>query len=283
MTMHNKYLNIKIEFPSELNEILLANLSYLPFLGLIDNEDSFIISFNINDWDEEIQKTLQNTLKNINQELTFSVIEEIDEKNWNEEWEKEVPAIHIGDRIGIAPSWKMSELTEDIKIEINPKMSFGTGNHATTRLCCRLLDKMDVKNQFWIDAGTGTGILAILAIKLGAEKVFAFDNNEWSFHNAKENIEVNLVSNQIELELYDLDENELPKSEGITANILAHVIIANIGKFYISLKDSKGYFIASGILSEQEHDVLDAAKGIGFEHIETIYEDEWCGILFNVK
>ena len=140
-----------------------------------------------------------------------------------------------------------------------------------------------VTNEFWIDAGTGTGILAILAVKLGAEKVFAFDNNEWSFHNAKENFEVNKVSSKIDLELYDLDENIIPKADGITANILAHVIIENINKFYDSLKDSKGTFIASGILSEQEEDVLEAAVNIGFKHIKTEYEDEWCGILFKAE
>lgn len=281
--MNNKYINIKIDFPKELNEILLANLSYLPFLGLIDNDDNFIISFNIKDWNEEIQNLLQNTLKNVNENISFEVIEEIDEQNWNEEWEKEIPAIHIDNKIGIAPSWKMGELNEDIKIEINPKMSFGTGNHATTRLCCKLLSKQNIENEFWIDAGTGTGILAILAIQLGAKKVFAFDNNEWSFHNAKENFEVNKVSSKINLELYDLDENTLPKANGITANILAHVIIENITKFYDSLKESGGTFIASGILSEQEVDVLEAASKTGFKHIETIYEDEWCGILFKVK
>lgn len=280
--MNNKYINIKIDFQPEYNEIILANISDFPFLGVIDNDDNFLVSFNVNDWDEEVAKKLQETLTNINPEYSFQIIEEIDEKNWNEEWEKEVPSIHIGNRIGIAPSWKMEELSEDIQIEINPKMSFGTGNHSTTRLCCRLLDKVDVKNQFWIDAGTGTGILAILAAKLGAKNVFAYDNNEWSYNNAVENIAVNNVADKVEIALFDLDDQEMPKAEGITANILAHVIINNIQKFYDSLKDSKGTFIASGILSEQEEDVLIAAKGVGFTHLETIHEDEWCGILFKV-
>jgi len=280
--MNNKYINIKIDFQPEYNEIILANISDFPFLGVIDNDDNFLVSFNVNDWDEEVAKKLQETLTNINPEYSFQIIEEIDEKNWNEEWEKEVPSIHIGNRIGIAPSWKMEELSEDIQIEINPKMSFGTGNHSTTRLCCKLLDKVDVKNQFWIDAGTGTGILAILAAKLGAKNVFAYDNNEWSYNNAVENIAVNNVADKVEIALFDLDDQEMPKAEGITANILAHVIINNIQKFYDSLKDSKGTFIASGILSEQEEDVLIAAKGVGFTHLETIHEDEWCGILFKV-
>lgn len=280
--MNNKYINIKIDFQSEYNEIILANISDFPFLGVIDNDDNFLVSFNVNDWDEEVAKKLQETLSNINSEISFQIIEEIDEKNWNEEWEKEVPSIHIGNRIGIAPSWKMSELSEEIQIEINPKMSFGTGNHSTTRLCCRLLDKIDVKNQFWIDAGTGTGILAILAVKLGAKNVFAYDNNEWSYNNAVENIGVNNVADKVEISLFDLDDDVMPKADGISANILAHVIINNIQKFYDSLKDSKGTFIASGILSEQEEDVLIAAKSVGFTHLETIHEDEWCGILFKV-
>lgn len=280
--MNNKYINIKIEFPEEINEIVLANISDLPFLGVIDNEDNFIVSFDVKEWNEDLANKLQDILQNINNSLRFEIVEEIDERNWNEEWEKEVPAIHINNRIGIAPSWKMTELTEDIRIEINPKMSFGTGNHSTTRLCCKLLDKLDIKNQFWIDAGTGTGILAILAVKLGAGSVYAFDNNEWSYHNAIENIKVNEVEDKINIELFDLDEGTLQDADGITANILAHVIINNIQKFYDSLKNRKGTFIASGILSEQEGEVVEAAKKVGFTHIETIHEDEWCGIHFKV-
>ena len=281
--MNNKYINIKIEFSEEQNELILANISDLPFLGVIDNDDNFIVSFDVKDWNEELANKLQNILHDLDNSLTFEIVEEIDERNWNEEWEKEVPAIHINNRIGIAPSWKMSELSEDIQIEINPKMSFGTGNHSTTRLCCKLLDKIDIKNQFWIDAGTGTGILAILAVKLGAESVYAFDNNEWSYHNAIENIKVNNVEDNIKIELFDLDEGTLQDADGITANILAHVIINNIQKFYDSLKNKKGTFIASGILSEQESEVAEAAKKVGFTHIETIHEDEWCGIHFIVE
>lgn len=281
--MNNKYINIKIEFSEEQNELILANISDLPFLGVIDNDNNFIVSFDVKDWNEELANKLQNILHDLDNSLTFEIVEEIDERNWNEEWEKEVPAIHINNRIGIAPSWKMSELSEDIQIEINPKMSFGTGNHSTTRLCCKLLDKIDIKNQFWIDAGTGTGILAILAVKLGAESVYAFDNNEWSYHNAIENIKVNNVEDNIKIELFDLDEGTLQDADGITANILAHVIINNIQKFYDSLKNKKGIFIASGILSEQESEVVEAAKKVGFTHIETIHEDEWCGIHFIVE
>ena len=280
--MNNKYINIKIEFPEELNEIIIANLSDLPFLGIIDNDDNFIVSFDYKSWNEELINKLQGILSDINKDLKFDIVEELDERNWNEEWEKEVPAIHINERIGIAPSWKMSELNEEIKIEINPKMSFGTGHHSTTRLCCKLLDKIDLKGQHWVDAGTGTGILAILSVLLGAKSVYAFDNNEWSYNNAVENIKVNGVEDKIKIELFDLDEGEIADCDGITANILAHVIIQNIDKFYNALKAKKGTFIASGILSEQEDDVLAAAKNIGFTHLETMYEDEWCGILFKV-
>jgi ribosomal protein L11 methyltransferase len=281
--MNNKYINIQIEFSDEQNEIVLAKIAELPFLGIIDNNDNFIVSFDFKEWNEELIQKLQNILKEIDENLNFEIVEEIDERNWNEEWEKEVPAIHINNRIGIAPEWKMSELTEPIQIEINPKMSFGTGHHSTTRLCCKLLDKINLSNQFWIDAGTGTGILAILAIKLGASSVYAFDNNEWSYHNAVENIKANKTEDKISVELFDLDEDELKDCDGITANILAHVIIQNISKFYNALKSKKGTFIASGILTEQENDVLTAAQNIGFSHIETIYEDEWCGIHFEVK
>ncbi len=204
----------------------------------------------------------------------------IDDKNWNEEWEKNVPIIKVTDKIVIGPSWKIQDIQNEIKIIINPKMSFGTGEHPTTRLCCLLLNKYLFPNEFWIDVGTGTGVLSILAIKLGASKVFAFDNNYWSINNARENFELNQVSNSIDLVEFDIENINLPESDGIVANIFLNLVRNSFPLFSKSLKKDGSKLILSGILSYDKEIVVDLAEQYDFKLIEELTEDEWSAFYF---
>jgi len=178
------------------------------------------------------------------------------------------------------PEWKKSESSTEIPIIINPKMSFGTGQHETTRLIARLLEKYCEPNQKWIDVGTGTGVLAILAIKLGSQSVFAFDNNEWAIENARENIILNKVEDSILLQEADIEEIELPSANGITANLFANLVIYGLEKFRKSLLENKGILLISGILRYQEEEIINEAKKKGFEPLEVIYEEEWLAAAF---
>ena len=277
--MDNKYINIEIKVSEEFKDIVSAVLQDFPMLGIVDHDFFIIVSFNEVDLTDEVLKNLTNQIQSISSDIAIGEYEEISEQNWNLEWEKNIPSIQINDRIGIAPDWKMDQIHGEILITINPKMSFGTGNHETTRLCCLLLEKYLNQNETWIDAGTGTGVLSILAIKLGAKSVFAFDNNEWAIENTHENILLNKVKDDVEVAQLDLDETILSESDGIVANILAHVLNRNMNKFYSSLKNGK-FFIASGILLEQEMDVIASAKNVGFELVETLHMNDWTGIVF---
>ena len=282
--MKNKYVNIFVPCDEKFKEIIPAFCSDLPFLGITEKENGLEFSFYKRDWDNNLENTLKNILTNLNPEFNSEQskfwIEIIDEQNWNENWEREVPAFHINDRIGIAPSWKMHELTEEIQLEINPKMSFGTGSHATTRLMCRLLDGIVEKGESWIDAGTGTGVLAILEDRLGASEVFAFDNNEWSVDNTRDNFALNKLNNPIKLELLELDNYELPQCDGISANILTHVILNNLEKFVNSVKNGAGKLVFSGILAVDKQKVINSVKDFGFTLEKYIEEDEWSAYYF---
>lgn len=277
--MHKKYRNIEIYHPIELKDILIAMLSDLPFLGIIENEESIILSFVDEDFTEKIADELGSICKKLSNKIQISSPETIEEINWNEKWEQEVPSIKVSDKIGIAPEWKIDELDTPIKIIINPKMSFGTGDHDTTKLCIRFLEEIDLKDKTILDAGTGTGILSIVSSKLGAKKIMAFDNNEWSIRNAKENFAINDINN-FELEMLELDEvNKLSNSDILVANILAHVIKRNIEKFAKSL-NPKCLFIASGILIEQEDDIVNEAKKFDLKKISSKHLNEWTAIKF---
>jgi ribosomal protein L11 methyltransferase len=158
-------------------------------------------------------------------------------------------------------------------------MSFGTGQHETTRLVSRLMEKYVQPNQFWIDAGTGTGVLAILAVKLGAKSCYAFDNDIWSVENTLENIALNNVEDKIEVEQVEIDNIELPRADGIVANLFANLIIKNAPKFAKALPSSAPLLV-SGILVYDKDEVISAAENAGFRFAEIIQEAEWVAIAF---
>jgi ribosomal protein L11 methyltransferase len=280
--MNKKYINLEIKFPEELKDIIIAELSDFPFLGIVEEESSLIISFDKNIVNESLLSELQAAMSHISNEIAIGEFEEIKEENWNKNWENEVPAIKISDKIGIAPEWKIHQLDTEHKITINPKMSFGTGGHETTKLCSIMLENTDLKGKSVLDAGTGTGVLAIIAKLFGAKTVVAFDNNEWSIKNAQENFAINGFANEIDLDQFDLDEEELPQSDIIVANILAHVIKRNMKKFADAL-EKNGTFIASGILIEQENEIIQEAELFGLQFTEKNHMNEWTVLKYKKK
>jgi ribosomal protein L11 methyltransferase len=278
--MKTSYINIYLHILDEYQDISYSVLEDFPFSGIEERFDELVITFEENKYNPEMEAEMMSQLAELYPAVKIKRKESINDKNWNEEWEKEVPAIKVSDRIGIAPDWKQDELDTGIKIRINPKMSFGTGHHATTRLVCRLMDGLVKKDSFWIDAGTGTGILAILAVKLHAGKVMAFDNNIWSVENALENFKANSVDNDIELLEADIDEINLPECDGITANLFLHLAKSGLPKFYKALEKSKGDLLISGILTYDKENLIKAAQENGFKLVNLITEEEWAAFHF---
>jgi ribosomal protein L11 methyltransferase len=274
------YINIRLKVNSELTDIVVAYLSLFKQEGIEERDNELVVCFREENWDNITRNNLINTLKSIDKGI--NIIEEIKvaEQNWNEIWEKEVPIVIVNDNIGIAPTNKISNLNTKIKIEINPKMSFGTGTHASTRLMCRMIEKYLQSGSKWIDVGCGTGVLAILAARLGASKVIAFDNNEWAIMNSKENFSLNNVDDVVELHDWDIDEKDLPESDGILANLNLNIVIGSLPKFFKSLTKSKGLLIVSGILYDNSDEVIQSAGEAGFNHLETIQDEEWISITF---
>lgn len=275
-----EFKNITVSIPEEYFEMAIACLMDFSVLGIREDFDTLTITFDNSVVNDELITNLFHALQDIYPNTKILSQEVISPKNWNEEWEKNVPLIKISKRIEILPEWKKHECNAEIPIIINPKMSFGTGQHETTRLISRLLEKYCKTGQKWIDVGTGTGVLAILAIKLGAKSVFAFDNNEWAIENARENIILNNVEQFIEIHESDIEEIEIPKSDGITANLYANLVIYGFEKFYNSLIENNGILLVSGILRYQEDEILGKAQEKGFELLELIYEEEWLAAAF---
>jgi ribosomal protein L11 methyltransferase len=272
------FYKITLTIPEEFQEMSSALLSDFPFTGIEDEFDEQ--SFTIEDvyWDNgNIANQLLSILESTSIPVEIKDIMIIEDQNWNAIWEESLEPVQVNESIVITPIWKAHQIESPIKIIINPQMSFGTGYHATTRMVCRKLQEYVDANTHWIDAGCGSGVLAILAEKLGASYIYAFDNDEWSIANTKENIPLNNCTS-ITVEQVSIFNVDLPQVHGIAANLYRNLLIPNIHKFAKALEDSKGVLIMSGILRFDEQEIIDCAVQHNFIHISTEYEGDWTAI-----
>ena len=212
---------------------------------------------------------------------SFAVIESnIEEVNWNEEWEKKINVIEVSDKIVIKPTFReYSPKANQLVITIDPKMSFGTGEHETTKLVLQLLDKHINNSKRVLDVGSGTGVLGIAASLLGAEHVVGIDNDEWCIENGIENIELNNVQSKVEVRLAEIDKVKDEPFDLILANINRHILI-DISKSIMLLSKSNGILILSGLLYTDREDILELYSGIGFNLVDEKRMGEWIALVF---
>ena len=205
------------------------------------------------------------------------------EEEWSTAWRKYYKPTPIGHRMVVVPSWEEYEAKEgEIIIDMEPGMAFGTGTHETTRLCAELLEENIKSGDYLLDVGSGSGILAICASKLGAAKCAACDIDPVAVRTEVENAERNDCHN-IDCYVSDL-LSDVKLIDGklfdvVTANIVADIIIRmapDIGKFV----REGGYLIASGIIEEREAEVDAVVTKCGFEKVGAKHEKGWCAELF---
>lgn len=205
-------------------------------------------------------------------------INTIEETDWNQEWKKHFKPFPVGKNFLIKPSWEeIDEDTERKIIEIDPGMAFGTGTHATTLMCLEALENYLKEEDLVYDIGTGSGILAIAAGKLGANSI-GIDIDEDSVRTAKDNVKLNKCADSVKIIKGNLLNKAMDKADIIISNIIADAIINMSGNLNKFLKDS-GIFIASGILENKKEEVIQALKANKFEILETSVMDEWLCIV----
>ncbi|MDR3627455.1 MAG: 50S ribosomal protein L11 methyltransferase, partial [Ignavibacteriaceae bacterium] len=207
----------------------------------------------------------------------------VEDKNWNEEWEKSVNIIEVSDKLVIKPTFKEYQSKPgQVIITIDPKMSFGTGEHQTTKLVLQFLETNVEKGIRLLDVGSGTGVLAIAAIKLGAESAIAVDIDEWCYDNGKENCKLNFVDKNIDVrlgEIKDIPENNF---DLITANIQKNILLNIAEEFKIRLKPG-GLLILSGLLYTDEEDIVKKYSALNFELLEKKSLDEWIALKLRLQ
>ncbi len=277
-----KFTEYKITFEPFNPELVSGALWELEIDGITEEDKEIHVFTNeckITNIDS-IRSVLE-TLKKENVINSYSIQQnEFEDKNWNEEWEKSLNVIEVSDRIVIKPSFR--EYTpgpDQLVITIDPKMSFGTGEHQTTKLVLKMLEEELYPGIKVLDIGTGTGILAIGAVKLGAAYALGIDNDEWCFLNARENLELNHVTDKIEIKLAELNSLSPQKFDLICANINKNILIDLTGEVGRFLSDP-GKLILSGLLIQDEKDIVKSYSEFGFKPLKTLILDEWISILF---
>jgi len=212
----------------------------------------------------------------------------VHEDDWANAWKQFFKPVAVTERLVIKPTWEEYEPKEDeLIIELDPGMAFGTGTHPTTSLCLKALESAIDGGERIIDVGTGSGVLAIGAMKLGADKVLALDLDPVAVKCAKENIELNGYENEVEVRLSDLlgvlreSEGEQRQADGVkppvdlvVANILAEIILLFIADVMDVLKPG-GLYIASGIFKNKEEAVEAGLLAAGFEIVDVLRQEDW--------
>ena len=223
----------------------------------------------VNKYAESLRKLDKNDLE-VEVQLT-----EIKEEDWSRNWKKTFKPIQVTNRIIIKPSWIEKRFPQKLVIEIEPKMAFGTGEHSTTRLCLRALEKYLKTGDRVLDLGTGSGILAIAAAKLGASYVLALDIDQDAVSNARENIKRNKVQKIIDLKLGTLNSKISDDSFDL---IVANLTKTQIVKFFDGMNrvlKKKGIFVLSGIQTEEKKETEKFLLTKKVLLKETLSEKEW--------
>ena len=269
----NEYVQIEFQhITAEQSSILIALLSENGFEGFEENEIGLKAFITAKEFDESCLKKITSQ-----QRVEFNKTI-IGETNWNKVWESNFNPVIADDFVAIRADFH--EKIKDVKHEIiiTPKMSFGTGHHATTYMMIEQMRLIDFHDKIVLDFGTGTGLLAILAEKLGARQIVAIDNDAWSIRNAEENIKMNNCS-RIEIQKADLAIRNNP-FDIILANITKNVILDNFSILTSQLV-SGGTLLISGLLSGDENDIFRKMDEYSLHLIQTSVRNNWLCLRFS--
>lgn len=282
--MNENYYVITIIFPALANENIIGFLSgYSSSAGFLEEEDKLICYIPEADYVDSLESDLKTYLNDVKENYgvkDFNVaIEKIKNKNWNQEWEESIEPLEITDKIVIKPTWKEYKAKPgQMIIEIDPKMSFGTGHHETTRLMLWGLEKYIRPDLKVLDMGTGTGVLCIAALFMGAGSAVGIDNDEWAFENSVENIKLNKVEDKIRIILGDLNSVPDEKYDIISSNIDFRTNSEYVKKYSQFLSDD-GVIVLSGILITDEPSMTALVEAYDMKVIDKKYENEWCCLI----
>jgi ribosomal protein L11 methyltransferase len=270
------YTRLQVICHPEFSEILMAEIGEAGFDTFLETETGFEAFCEEEKFDTTSLTDIKTKYSFVSP-LEFS-FEKIEKKNWNEEWEKNLEPIIVDDRCLVRAEFHQVEKKYPYEIIITPKMSFGTGHHQTTYLMLKAQLDIDHQHKKVMDAGCGTAILSIMAAKRGAHSVNAFDIDEWSVINGKENLENNTCSN------VTLRQGKISE---LSFGGLFDIILANINKnvltsemnLYAQHLTPGGLLLLSGFYEHDVDDLKNCAAPFEFSEIRRDQKETWASLL----
>ena len=230
---------------------------------------------------EEIKQAINNLmLYNIDIGRNKITISEVNEEEWATAWKKYYNPVKISERFTIVPTWETYERvsSDELIIELDPGMAFGTGTHPTTVMCIQALEKTVKQGDMVVDVGTGSGILSIAAAMLGAKRVHALDLDPVAVESAKLNVKLNKVHDVVAVSQNNLLDRIDEQADVIVANILAEIILRFVDDAYRLLRPG-GVFITSGIIQTKKQEVKEGLLRAGFTIEETLTMEDWIAFI----
>jgi ribosomal protein L11 methyltransferase len=270
------YVRLQVICDPDFSEILMAEIAEAGFDTFMETEKGFEAYAEEHKLDASLLEEIKEKYKAVNPLLFFQ--DKVQKQNWNEEWEKNVDPIFVDDQCLVRAEFHKIEKKFPYEIIITPKMSFGTGHHQTTYLMIRNQLTINHKDKRVMDAGCGTAILSIMASKLGAKEVEAFDIDEWSVPNGQENIEINHCTNIRVQQGKISDMNFTGKFDIILANINKNVLLAEMNS-YADYLISGGHLLLSGFYTKDVDDLKNSAQPYGLKEVHRDERETWAALL----
>jgi len=302
MLMEIGLTDFVIEDPTEITELRNKKNAYdwdyidENVLAMEGNEPNIVLYLEDND---EGKKTLQK-IKLVAMELKgkeaegffgddvslgrLSVEENtVDDNTWKDNWKEFFKPSKVTDRIVIKPTWEeYKRKADELVIELDPGMAFGTGTHPTTSMCIKFMERYAGQFKSVLDIGCGSGILSIAAALLGAEDVLGIEIDPQAVAIAKENVQCNGLDDKIRIFAGDLTKGVDLKADLVVANLMADMVVLLAEDVHKNLA-SGGLFVSSGILIDKLEEVKTGIKRAGFAIVDVLEEGEWCAILARIK
>ncbi len=279
--MRDRFYQLYVATDRPVNDLVVGFLSDVGAEGFVDEGNELKCYFSERNWKQEYKDDVTRFLQHLKRDgdiSEFSVdVSEIMNQDWNMKWEESVLPVEVTENIAIKPSWKDYNGKARIVIEIDPKMSFGTGHHETTRMMVRYLEKYIKGGERILDVGTGTGVLAIAAVKLGAAGCVAVDRDEWSIENSMENIRRNGVSEKVDVirgEVASIAEDEF---DIVAANLNRNTLLYIEPELRKRCKTG-GMLLLTGLLTLDEKDIVGSYTKSGFKVLDVLHEAEWSAL-----
>jgi ribosomal protein L11 methyltransferase len=278
------WIEINLNVPQEALEEISGYLFALGCEGIQVTEKSIIIYFTQHRWSNEVKIGLLEFIGQIIPHFSMRDIQikALADQDWMQGWKEYFKAIRVTNRIIIKPPWEDYKAQEGEEVVIiNPQMAFGTGNHESTQLMIRAIDKFIQPSMHVLDVGTGSGILALVCVKLGADSVLGIDNDINALKNAGENARLNKSSDKIRFIFGQLEQFHPMEYDLVLANINAKVLL-EYNTLFPSFMKLKSKLIISGILRSDEQKIVDPFHNRGFKLVHKNAIKEWLSLVFEL-